>query len=112
MGLGAAVGLTRPVSPHYAVFVPTRRLASGPPHASRLARSVGSAREDATLGRYPGLEGVQVAKPSIRSVYGWNSACGPLSKLRRRSELATTETLDSDIAALARTGDKDQPRNG
>lgn len=31
------------------------------------------------------------------------------AKRRRRSEFVSTDTLDSDIAALARTGDSNQP---
>ena len=35
-----------------------------------------------------------------------------LANRRRRSELASTDTLDSDIAALARTGESSQPVHG
>jgi hypothetical protein len=33
-------------------------------------------------------------------------------KLRSRSELINTDTLESDIAALARTGERSQPVQG
>ena len=38
--------------------------------------------------------------------------CGPLSKLRRRSELPITDTEDSAIAAEAMIGLSNQPVNG